>query len=267
MNKKYFLITCTIITFIVIPFLINLIFKFRSIELLVAEWNAGDLLSFYGSILGSLVTLWGLNKTLDFQFEQSQQSDIIKYKPILKLESVLAQYNDFIARREIAIKFPFISYLDDPLQEQKQIQFSKQMEKESNFHFLVKNKGRGEAVNVILEDILLKEVSWDEHSHLYIAVSQKQSLDEILVNDVVDIVIRFPEYIFLKEKQDNYTIRIEFSIKYKDMFRKSSRQLTLLSEFKVFPKSVAVPPYIYKESFDYFNVEFSYEGTQIIVNN
>lgn len=269
MNKKYFIrfLLISIIFIFVIPFFINFIFKFNSNDLLFAEWTAGDLLAFYGSLLGSGITLWGIVKTLDYQFKQSQQDDAVKYRPILKLDMVLPRYEGFIARREIPIKFPFASFLDDPFQEQKSIQFYKQMEQMSRFHFLIKNKGRGEAVDVVLEDIVLKEVSWDEHSHLSVATNQKQSLGEVLVNDSVDIIISFPEYMFLKENKNHYSIRVEFSVKYKDMFRKNSKQLTLLSDFTVFPKSKSVSPYIYKEDFDYCNVEIYYEGTQAVVDN
>lgn len=39
-----------------IPFLINLSFKYSSIDLFSAEWSAGDLLSFYGTVLSFIGT-------------------------------------------------------------------------------------------------------------------------------------------------------------------------------------------------------------------
>ena len=51
------IIIIAIVILFVIPLLINLSFKIDSIRLLAAEWTAGDLLSFYGAVLGAVITL------------------------------------------------------------------------------------------------------------------------------------------------------------------------------------------------------------------
>ncbi len=53
LNGRIILIVLAIIFFtIVIPFIINLCFKFNSpIKILSAEWDAGDFLSYYGTLL------------------------------------------------------------------------------------------------------------------------------------------------------------------------------------------------------------------------
>lgn len=127
----------------VIPFLINLSFKIYSIHFLAAEWTAGDLLSFYGAVLGALITLIGLVVTLNYQSEQARKDDEIKYKPILKLNSVETEYNGFMGRRELKILFPFHSFNGDEFKMQKEKLFYKQMEDTSDFHLIFQNKGRG----------------------------------------------------------------------------------------------------------------------------
>lgn len=64
--KKWWVYTLIIIiAFIIIPFLINIAFKVSSeYELLIAEWNAGDALTFYGTVLGSIVTVVALMTTI-----------------------------------------------------------------------------------------------------------------------------------------------------------------------------------------------------------
>lgn len=58
--KKHIIIFSIFLIFILIgvPFIINLLFKFNiGIELLCAEWSAGDLLVYYGSVLSFLGTV------------------------------------------------------------------------------------------------------------------------------------------------------------------------------------------------------------------
>ena len=50
------IILLSITLIFLIPFLINLSFKYSSIDLFSAEWSAGDLLSFYGTMLSFIGT-------------------------------------------------------------------------------------------------------------------------------------------------------------------------------------------------------------------
>ena len=51
------------------------------------------------------------------------------------------------------------------------------------FHVLLKNKGRGEAVDVSLDSVKIEEVSWDDDSKLYIASNMPLSMGDILVDE------------------------------------------------------------------------------------
>lgn len=154
------IIIATVILF-VIPLLINLSFKIGSIRLLAAEWTAGDLLSFYGAVLGALITLIGLVVTLDYQSKQARKDDDVKYRPILKIRQekrdckTLAGISDLIKEEELNISFPGF---DDS--RYNWYGYKK------NIKLLLENKGRGEATNVSLDTAYVKNASWDEDSHL-----------------------------------------------------------------------------------------------------
>lgn len=256
------IIIIAIVILFVIPLLINLSFKIGSIRLLAAEWTAGDLLSFYGAVLGAVITLIGLAITLDYQSKQARKDDEIKYKPILKLSAVDVEYFGFMGRREVKIMFPFYTFNHDEYKTQKKILFYRQMEDTSDFHLIFENKGRGEAVEVSLDSVGIREVDWDEDSHLYIGTSVPMSLGEILVNEKADIIISLPNYLFLKTGREYYSIMIDLVVSYDDMFHRNKKTMKLLSDFRIIPVNKATAPYIYKEEFEYYEVEVRYMGSQ-----
>ena len=182
------------------------VFSFITLLLLEAfhgELSLGELLSFYASIFGALITLVGVIMTLNYQTRQSMSDDEIKYKPILKIDSVSTEYEDFIGRRKIPILFP-VSY---PINEVEQGVWEDphyyQYNENAEFHLIIKNKGRGEATAVSLDSAKIEDVSWDEESHLYIGTNLPLSLgDELLIDDRVDIIVTFPKFLFLKKDED-----------------------------------------------------------------
>lgn len=256
------IIIIAIVILFVIPLLINLSFKIGSIRLLAAEWTAGDLLSFYGAVLGAVITLIGLAITLDYQSKQARKDDEIKYKPILKLSAVDVEYIGFMGRREVKIMFPFYAFNHDEYKTQKKMLFYRQMEDTSDFHLIFENKGRGEAVEVYLDSVGIREVDWDEDSHLYIGASVPMSLGEILVSEKADIIISLPNYLFLKTGREYYFIRIDLVVSYDDMFHRNKRTMKILSDFQIIPVHEVTAPYIYKEGFDYYEVAVRYMGSQ-----
>ena len=232
------IVIIAIVILFVIPFLINFSFKTYSIRFLVAEWSAGDLLSFYGAVLGALITLIGLIVTLNYQSKQARKVDEIKYKPILKLKSVETENNGFMGRRELKILFPYHSFNADEFKVQKENYFYKQAE--------------------------IKEVDWDQSTHLYIGTSVPLSLGEILVDESADIIISLPNFLFLKEGQINNHIWFYLTVSYDDMFLRNRRTLKILSDFQIIPRTKAPAPYFYKEGFEYYEVEVLYMGSQQI---
>ena len=96
--KKYWrsILLFIIIGLVLIPFLIHLFFKINSCcEFFIAEWTAGDVLAFYGVLLGSVATVWGVY--LSIQFSRSNYEDDTKRKvlPFIVLTTlkVKVKYN------------------------------------------------------------------------------------------------------------------------------------------------------------------------------
>lgn len=52
MKNKKIIILVSVILVVIVPIFINLSFKVYLAPLFTAEWGAGDLLSYYGSLLG-----------------------------------------------------------------------------------------------------------------------------------------------------------------------------------------------------------------------
>ena len=232
----------TIVLLIVFAFITPFLLK-----AFYGELSLGDSLSFYASIFGSIITLVGVVMTLNYQTRQSMSDDEIKYKPILKIDSVSTECKDFIGRREIPILFPS----------------SYSINENTEFHMFIKNKGRGEATAVSLDSAKIEDVSWDEESHLYIGTSLPLSLgDELLIDDRVDIIVTFPKFLFLKKDEDYNSIFIELTLSYDDMFERNRRKLTILSEFRIEPLEKENTPHFYKDGYDYYQVEVRYMGSQ-----
>ena len=66
-NKWKKILVFGIIGLIVIPVLINVVFKIDfGIEFLRAEWDAGDALSFYGVLLAAFLAVYGVYLSIDY---------------------------------------------------------------------------------------------------------------------------------------------------------------------------------------------------------
>lgn len=259
MKNKKIIILVSVILVVIVPIFINLSFKVYLAPLFTAEWGAGDLLSYYGSLLGGIITLVGVVMTLNYQTKQSEADDAIKYKPIIKLASVENTYPKFIGLREFFVRFPFLSFKDDIYSEGKKALFEEQMKSVTSFHVLLENKGRGEAVDVSLDSVKLKEVSWDDDSNLSIASSLPLSMGDILVGEKVDVLITIPNYLFLKSENTNQNhIWIEVRLSYNDMFRRNKKELGMLLDFQVLGETLAPAPYPYKDGFSYYFVRIGF---------
>ena len=261
MKNKKIIILVSVILVVIVPIFINLSFKVYLAPLFTAEWGAGDLLSYYGSLLGGIITLVGVVMTLNYQTKQSERDDSIKYKPILKIASVENTYPEFIGRREFRVYFPVQYSKDDINKKAIESLFEKQMESITSFHVILENKGRGEAVDVSLNSVNIAEVSWDDESNICITSSAPSSIGDILVNEKVDIIITFPNYLFLKDVTfDQNNILIELKISYNDMFRRNKRELKLLLDFQIAKSKNAPAPCFYKDGFTYCFVETTFVG-------
>ena len=91
MNRKKILqiIIAFIIFIFIIPLMINWLFKQCSpFEIFVTEWTAGDALSFYGSLVGATLTVFGVYLTIQYSQRNYREDIHNRVLPFLALYSL-----------------------------------------------------------------------------------------------------------------------------------------------------------------------------------
>jgi hypothetical protein len=248
------IIIIAIVILFVIPLLINLSFKIGSIRLLAAEWTAGDLLSFYGAVLGALITLIGLVITLDYQSKQARKDDDVKYRPILKIIEVKRGTQklddiELIGEEELRISFPGLDGSNYGYNGNGNFR---------KFKIVLKNKGRGEATNVYLDAAYVKNASWDEDIHLDFSTSFPVSLGEVLVGESLVFNISVPEHMFLKEMFTENLVSIELVISYDNIFHRNRTTIKGLFTFIIRGSEIYEASYDYKPDFQFMRATWDY---------
>lgn len=199
--KKYLKII--IIIFIIIllalgvPLIINLLFKYNSnIEIFRSEWTAGDALAFYGSILGSSITLVGIWYTIKNESKKRIEDIELQYRPILKLSS--DEYNDSIVTNG---ELDIISNGNNFRNNHRII----------NKYFYLKNIGRGEMIDVNLSNLAIESINYS--CNLKGIFSCITSFDEIAMDDLIKFCITVPEP-YRYTVGDEILYKISFDINY-----------------------------------------------------
>ena len=83
---KWHIIAFVVIFLVAIPFLINYLFKLNcTIDILNAEWSAGEFLSFYGAILASATTIAGVYISIQYAQHNYREDEINRVKPYFAL--------------------------------------------------------------------------------------------------------------------------------------------------------------------------------------
>lgn len=254
-----------VICIVVVPILINIAFKYDfGAEWLRSEWTAGEALTFYGSLIGSAITLIGVIMTLNYQSKETKKDNAIKYKPILELDSVNREKKITCPMRDVELTIPFKFANEDSEVEMKADDFLNLLEKnKQSFSLLFKNKGRGETYKAILEEFHVKEVNWDKDINLYSKYTDSQYVGEILQGNYFKVLVNLPQYLFISEKLDNhkwYELSTELNINYSDMFNIVKYQYSLFLIFKVIIEDDNIEqPYFYKAGFKFVKVNYSLE--------
>lgn len=87
-------ILTAIIFLFIIPLVINWLFKVASpIEIFVAEWDAGDALSFYGALLASVATIIGVYLSILYAHKNYREDERTRNKPYLALTHLRSKSN------------------------------------------------------------------------------------------------------------------------------------------------------------------------------
>lgn len=83
---KWKIIGSIIIFWVLIPLIINLAFKIDAVtSIFAAEWSAGDVLSFYGSIIAAVVTIIGVYITIDYSRKNFDEDEMNRIRPYMAL--------------------------------------------------------------------------------------------------------------------------------------------------------------------------------------
>jgi hypothetical protein len=92
--KSYgkYLLAGFIVFVIIIPVLINCLFKLEApVSFLVAEWSAGDALSFYGALIASVATIIGVYLSIDYAQQNYREDAKSRIKPYLALTHIVSR--------------------------------------------------------------------------------------------------------------------------------------------------------------------------------
>lgn len=85
-KHKWALLGSFVFFVIVVPALINWVFKLHTpYNFLVAEWSAGDVLSFYGAMLASVATIVGVYLSIDYAQRNYREDEANRVRPYLAL--------------------------------------------------------------------------------------------------------------------------------------------------------------------------------------
>ena len=85
-KHKWKIIGSVIIFWVLIPLIINLAFKINAVtSIFAAEWSAGDVLSFYGSIIAAVVTIIGVYITIDYSRKNFDEDEMNRIRPYMAL--------------------------------------------------------------------------------------------------------------------------------------------------------------------------------------
>lgn len=78
-----------IIGILIMPSLIHLVFKTHTpIDFLVAVWDAGDVLAFYGVLIGSIATVWGVYLSIEYSRSNYQEDVKNRVLPFIALTTL-----------------------------------------------------------------------------------------------------------------------------------------------------------------------------------
>lgn len=174
-------------------------------------------LAFYGALISGLFTVLGVVMTLKHENKLKREDDSITYKPILVIDDIDKKVNCIV--RNVGFRLPGTNT------------------KESFFRYrlLLKNKGRGETFNAVLENAEVCDVSWDQDNRLYYFYSQNQYIGEVLKDEYIGIDIELPNYLFMPKdiKDNNYRLITCIILNYCDMFNRVKYQYKVYTTYDV----------------------------------
>lgn len=261
-NNLWKLMLCVFVVLIIIPLLINILYKINiGIWLLQSEWNAGELLSFYGAILSAIGTVLGVFYTIRNDYRLRSRENTILYKPILELVGINTILSDLVISRDVGIGYP-ISLSSTDID--SSYFFEQQQSLNPKYILLFRNVGRGETLNTVVNSFNVVEVNWEDISYLHSNINENQAVGEIVQGGEFIVNMNLPTCLIMPKNQGDWSwfeLRAELIISYSDMFAKNQYQRKYHFIFKVIVEDEVTPaPNISSDEYHYVSVRYEFLG-------
>ena len=238
LKKIIVIIVLTIVAVVLVPFLINNMFKVDlGIEYLQSEWEAGDMLGFYGAILSGMLTFLGVLLTLRHEKEERDKDDSIKYKPILELSEIDNTIN--CGYREVGLVYAVSFLNENPRKEELAKKFlENQCGQKPKYKLYFKNVGRGETFNARIDKYEISNLNWNDISNLSSKYPSSQYIGEIIQNGYFGVYVKLPDYLILPKESSDFELSTKLYISYADMFDRMKYQYIVHIRYKILPDSI-----------------------------
>ena len=256
----WIIIVCALLCLVIIPLVINVLFKIDlGICVLQSEWDAGDALAFYGSVLSVLLTVIGVFLTIRYENNKAKKEDSIKYKPILELDGI--NLNEKCGYREVGLGYGISYSNDNPNKEQILKRFSENLcGKRPKYQLYFKNVGRGETFNARLESFKIKSLNWTDISNMVSNYSTPQYIGEIIADGYLGVYVYLPDYLLLPKDTSNinyFDLCTELTITYSDMFDRMKYKSVLYIHHKITVTGIEeLTPDVYDDNYHYVKVKY-----------
>lgn len=263
-NNLWKLIVCVLVTLLIIPVLINILYKIDiGVWLLQSEWNAGEMLSFYGAILSAVGTVLGVVYTIRNDYRLRSRENAILYKPILELVDINPNESKLRPSRTVGIGYQ-VSALTTNNEIGSDYFFEQQKSRNPQFVLWFRNVGRGETINTVVDGFEIVSVGWPDISNLHSNIGGKQFIGEIVQGGEFVVNMNLPTYLIMPKNQGDcswFELRAELIISYSDMFAKNRYQRKYHFIFKVIVEDEVTPaPNISSDEYHYVSVRYEFLG-------
>lgn len=257
-EKKYVvLLSLSVLVFLALPIIFEKIISFLIENKILTDNLDFGYLNFYGTILSGIITLMGVKITIKHENNVKKNDETITYKPILAVDGINKKIS--CMSREIGLGMEYVFSNSDPDMKRKSEKFFEQQKSNNPKYCLyIKNKGRGETFNAILEDFIVASANWDKEINVHSNIGHNQYIGEVLKDEYIGINVNLPNYLFMPEKMKDvlwYELSTTTIISYSDMFNRVRYQYRIHTVYKVVVEEfVDEQPYFYRDGFKYAKV-------------
>lgn len=185
--KQHWFMTIIIIS-VVIMLAVHILYKFHpACDFFVAEWSAGDLLMFYGSIIGAMATIYVLQETIRSTINQQNEDRIY-------LENQQREDKAFSLKPYFIITAQEAKWIGENREDIFSLNSSENWDGDTDILITIENVGAGNAVDV------------------YAVLSQKNN--EEISDPIPALIVGKKQFILVKRC---FSQTLEFEIRYSDI--------------------------------------------------